>query len=393
VLVALLALSVGLAIGFGLARLRVGTGARRDSEMARSQFEAVAAAALRHNNESFVALAKETLAPFHQQAAHELEKREKAVETLVKPINEALERTREQIRAMELERAKAYGSLTGYLRSMQEAEAALGKETRNLATALRKPDVRGRYGELTLQRVVELAGMTEYCDFVQQEQLATDSGAFRPDLVVRMPGARAIVVDAKAPLDAYLDALEAKDEAGRCDALDRHAKALRDRLHDLSSKAYWSQFTDTPDFVVLFIPGDQFLIAALERDPDLQEDALRNHVVLATTNSFMALLKVVAYGWREQQVAANAERIRKLGEQLYKRLSTFAGHLADVGKALGDAVHSHNKAVGSFDSRLLPSARRFAELGVGAKEEVPDVEAVDQLPRKPGGDPAPGPAA
>lgn len=394
------AFAAGLAIGALIARSRAAAAlrelelavARLEAEKAatlaasasiKTEFEALAAAALKSNNESFVQLAQQTMARFHQQASDELGKREQAVATLVKPIGEALAKTHEQITQLEKQREHAYGSLQQYLKSMQETQLALSAETRNLATALRKPDVRGRYGELTLQRVVELAGMTEHCDFSQQETVTNDAGALRPDLVVRMPGARAIVVDAKFPLDAYLDALEAKDEAAKRAALDRHAKALRERVRALSSKSYGAQFAESPEFVVLFVPGDQFLSAALERDPLLQEDALRDRVVLATTNSFMALLKVIAFGWRSQQLESNAERIRELGEDLYKRLAVFAGHLSDVGEALEKASKAHNRAVGSYENRLLPGARKFTELGVDAKTPLPDVDRIETLPSRP----------
>jgi DNA recombination protein RmuC len=375
ILIALVALAVGALLGYFYARNQAGA--------TKTEFEALAAAALRSNNESFVALAQQTMARFHQQAEGELAKRELSVANMVKPIGEALAKTHEQIQQLEKQREHAYGSLQQYLKTMQESQTALTLETRNLATALRKPDVRGRYGELTLQRVVELAGMTEHCDFSQQETVSSDSGALRPDLVVRMPGARAIVVDAKFPLDAYLDALEAKDEAAKRAALDRHARALRERVRALASKSYGAQFAESPEFVVLFVPGDQFLSAALERDAELQEDALRDRVVLATTNSFMALLKVIAFGWRQQQLESNAERIRELGEDLYKRLATFAGHLADVGDALEKAAKAHNKAVGSYENRLLPGARKFTELGVDAKTALPEVERVETLANRP----------
>ncbi len=400
VLAVLLAFAAGLAVGWTVARSRAARSqrelelavARLEAEKAatlaasagiKTEFEALAAAALRSNNEQFVQLAQQTMARFHQQAEGELAKRELAVATLVKPIGEALAKSHEQIQQLEKQREHAYGSLQQYLKSMQETQLALSAETRSLSTALRKPDVRGRYGELTLQRVVELAGMTEHCDFSQQETVANEQGALRPDLVVRMPGARAIVVDAKFPLDAYLDALEAKDEPARRAALDRHAKALRERVRALSSKAYAAQFTEAPDFVVLFVPGDQFLSAALERDSALQEDALREGVVLATTNTFMALLKALSFGWRQQQLESNAVQIRELAEDLYKRFVKFAEHLAEVSDHLEKAAKAHNKAVSSYESRLLPGARKFTELGVDAKTALTDVPRVETLPTRP----------
>jgi DNA recombination protein RmuC len=347
----------------------------------RDQFKADSAEALKHNNESFLALARQSLEPFQQRATHELEKREKGVETLVKPLTEALARANEQIAALEKQRAEAYGGLLAQVRQMQESQALLGKETRNLVNALRRPEARGRWGENTLKNVVELAGMVEHCDFDLQR--TAGDAALRPDMVVRMPGSREIVVDAKAPLDAYLDAHEAADDAGREAALQRHAKQVRERMRNLSSKEYARQFKESPDFVVLFVPGDHFLSAAFERDPQLQDDALRNRVVLASPSSLMALLKVIAFGWRQQQLAANAQEIRAVGEELVKRLAVFAGHLDDVGGALDKAVRSHNAAIGSYESRLLPGAKRFIELGVETKAALPEPAPVDALARRP----------
>ena len=296
-------------------------------------------------------------------------------------LNEALARANEQIAALEKQRAEAYGSLLAQVKQMQDGQALLGSETRNLVNALRRPEVRGRWGENTLKNVVELSGMVEHCDFDLQQ--STADAALRPDMVVRMPGSREIVVDAKAPLDAFIEAHEARDETAREAALVRHARQLRERMRNLASKEYGKQFTESPDFVVLFVPGDQFLAAAYERDPTLQDDALKNRVVLASPSSLMALLKVIAFGWRQQQLATNAVEIRAVGEELVKRLAVFAGHLDDVGGALNKAVRSHNAAVGSYESRLLPGAKRFTELGVEAKTALPEPAPVDALARSP----------
>lgn len=376
----LLGVALGGVAGWLLGRLRApGDGAA--IAQLRDQFKADAADALKHNNESFLALARQSLEPFQQRATHELQKTEKNVESVVQPLKEALARADAQIAALEKQRAEAYGSLVAQVKQMQEGQALLGSETRNLVKALRRPEQRGMWGQNTLKNVVELSGMVDRCDFT--EEVTTADGAQRPDMVVRMPGGGTIVVDAKAPLDAYLEAHEARDDAARDAALDRHARQVRERMQNLASKAYWKQFKESPDFVVLFVPGDQFLAAAHDRDAALQDDALRSKVVLASPSSLMALLKVIAFGWRQHQLAENAEQIRTIGADLHGRLVVFADHLADVGKALNKAVGSHNAAVGSFESRLLPGARKFAELGVEAKSELPKVDAVEQLARPP----------
>ena len=347
----------------------------------KDSFSSMAAAALRNNNEQFLHLARENLGALQTRADSELEKREQAVENLVKPIREALEKNEQQVRRMEAERREAQGALTRQLEMLFESHRLLQGETRNLVQALRRPEVRGQWGEMTLKRLAELAGMVEYCDFFEQEQVRTEQGALRPDMVVRMPDGREIVVDAKTPLDAYLSAVEARDDTEKTQALDRHARKVRERVRELSAKAYWQQFRNAPDFVVLFIPGDQFLSAALERDRSLLEDALADKVILATPTSLVALLRAVAYGWRQEALAENAERIRQVGEEMYARLATFSEHLARVGKSLDNGVNAYNKAVGSFDSRILPSARKFSEMGIQSKKDVDGLEPLERSPR------------
>jgi DNA recombination protein RmuC len=337
--------------------------------------------ALSRNTTSFLQLAQESLKQFHVQARGDLEQKEKAVENLVKPIREALQKTEQQIGQIEKERKEAYGALTRHLETMAQTQLQLHGETRNLVQALRRPEVRGQWGELTLKRLTELAGMVEHCDFTQQESVSTDAGVQRPDMVVRMPDGREIVVDVKTPLDAYLSAIEATDDATRAKHLEQHARKVRERVNELSRKAYWSQFKNSPDFVVLFIPGDQFLSAALDIDRNLLEDALRQKVILATPTSFVALLRAVAYGWRQEQLAANAEHIRDTGVELYSRLATFSEHLARVGTGLESAVGHYNKAVGSFESKVLPGARKFSEMGVNAKKELETLERVEKSTR------------
>ena len=346
-------------------------------------FDALSARALARNNEEFLRLARQNLEKLQARAGAELEKKEKAIEHLVRPIREALEKTERQIHEIEKERKEAYGALREHLENMARTQANLQDQTRNLVQALRRPEVRGQWGELTLKRLAELAGMVEHCDFVEQETVHTDEGRQRPDMIVRLPDGREIVVDVKTPLDAYLAAIEAGDDGERSAQLLRHAKNVRQRVTELASKAYWSQFPNTPDFVVLFIPGDQFLAAALDQDHKLLEDALRQQVILATPTSFVALLRAVAFGWRQEQLAENAEKIRALGEDLYKRLLTFTGHLEKLGRSLETSVKHYNSAVGSFDSRVLPGAQKFAEMGIEARKQLQALEQVESGTRTP----------
>ena len=344
-------------------------------------FSSLSQQALQSNNENFLRLAKEKLSQYQIQAEASLEKKEKAIETLLAPINEALKQTESQIRAIEKDRKESFGSLTQHLKQINESQSELRTETQNLVQALRRPEVRGQWGELTLRRVVELAGMVSYCDFYEQQTGEEDERRMRPDMVVRMPDQRELIVDAKTPLDAYLSAVQAQDGKEREELLHRHARNVRERMRELASKAYWNQFSHSPDFVVLFIPGEQFLAAALEPDPQLLEDALANKVILATPTSIIALLRAVAFGWRQQSVAKNAEEIRRLGEELYKRLATFVEHLQKLGKNLDASVEQFNKATGSLDRQVLPGARKFGELGIEKKKEIPELKMVESSAR------------
>ena len=344
-------------------------------------FNAMATEALNSNNEQFLRLAKESLGQFHIKAEGELEKREKAVENLVKPIRDALEKTEKQVERMESGRQQAHGALTKHLETMAESHRLLQSETRNLVQALRRPEVRGQWGELTLKRLAELAGMVEHCDFQEQASVQTDNGQQRPDMIVRMPDKREIIVDAKTPLDAYLSAVEAVNDEERKTRLQQHARNVRARIRELSSKSYWQQFRHSPDFVVLFIPGDQFLSAALDVDHTLIEDALSQNVILATPTSFVALLRAIAYGWRQEVLAENAEVIREVGQDLYGRLATFAEHLSRLGRSLDSSVSAYNKAISSYDSRILPGAKKFTELGVTARKEPPPLEPIERSAR------------
>ncbi|MBW3567071.1 MAG: DNA recombination protein RmuC [Proteobacteria bacterium] len=356
--------------------------AERSRQELERTIESLARKALEQNNESFLRLAQENLQKFQVQAKADLGEREKAVEALVKPINEALKKTEQQIQEIERDRNRAFGSIGEQLKLMSETQLRLQNETQNLVKALRRPEVRGQWGEMTLKRLAELAGMVDRCDFFEQENVTTSEGRLRPDMIIRLPDERELVVDVKTPLDAYLNAMEASDDAVREAALVQHARKVRERVNELAKKEYWNQFKRSPDFVILFIPGDQFLAAALDRDPSLIDDALRQKVMLATPTSFVALLKAVAYGWRQVSLAENAETIRTLAEQLYDRLSTFAGHLDNTGKALGNAVKHYNSAVGSLERNVLPGARKFTELGVHPKKELGSLDPLELQPRK-----------
>jgi DNA recombination protein RmuC len=344
-------------------------------------FTEISNRSLQSNSDTFLKLAEQKLDTQQEKAKSELSQREKAVEALVKPIQDALSASQKQISELEKSRSEAYGGIKNQLEAMQLSQKSLTQETQNLVNALRRPEVRGRWGEITLRRLVELAGMVEHCDFVEQVHTESNGNIIRPDMVVRMPDQRQLVVDVKTPLDAYLSAAEAADDTQRQLGLVRHAKNVRAHIRMLSSKAYWEQFDDSPEFVILFIPGDQFLSAALNEEPDLIEYALSKQIILATPTSFVALLKAVAYGWRQLSLANNAQEIRVLAEELYGRLSTFVSHMNKVGRQLASSVENYNKAVGSLERSVLPSARKFVELGVHPKKEVEKLDTLEPVPR------------
>jgi DNA recombination protein RmuC len=367
--------------------------AEREQALARAReqlqgvFGELARDSLRSNSEMFLQLAQERLARGQSDAAQTLKERETAIESLVHPIREALAKTEAQIQAIERDRIDSFATIKTQMEILASGQNLLSRETRNLVTALRRPDVRGQWGEITLRRLVELSGMTAHVDFTEQQHRSTDTGAIRPDMVVHMPEERDIVVDVKTPLDAYLAAVEAQNDEERAAQLRRHAQLVGARVRELSSKQYWAQFERSPDFVVLFLPGDQFLSAALQEMPGLIDDSLRQNVMLATPTSLVALLKAVSYGWKQTVLAANAAEIRRLGEVLYKRLGVFGDHLARLGKSLGGSVDSFNKAVGSLEQQVLPAARRFPELGLRGDREIEPLEPVTSLariPRSPG---------
>jgi DNA recombination protein RmuC len=348
----------------------------------RAAVESASRLALNANSETFLKLAREVFGHDQVKASATLKEREEAIKQLVEPIRAALVKQEAQSHELERLRAESHGKLAGQIEGLMSVQSILQRETRNLSTALRRPEVRGRWGELTLKRVVELSGMAERCDFVEQPVVEGERGTQRPDLIVRMPEGRELVVDAKTPLDAYLDAVEAQDDDTRKAALARHARQMEDRVRELGQKSYWEQFDRSPEFAVLFVPGDQFLSAALIERPDLIDNALKQSIIVATPSTLMALLKVVAYGWRQADVAENAAEIRELGQELFKRMSTFMNHLQKVSRSLGNAVDSFNAAVGSIERNVLPQARKFTELGV-TSDVLPAADPVESLVRAP----------
>ena len=355
----------------------------------RAAIEGASRVALDANSETFLKLAREVFGRDQAAASATLEARELAIKQLLEPIRESLRKQEEQAQNIVREQREYTGRISGQIENLVKVQDLLQRETRNLSTALRRPEVRGRWGEITLRRVVELAGLSEHCDFTEQEHIASaERGALRPDLLVRMPESRTIVVDAKTPLDAYLDATEAPDDETRRAALARHARQVEQRVRELGQKSYWEQFEHSPEFAVLFLPGDQFLAAALAERPDLIESALNQRIIVTTPSTLMALLKVIAYGWRQNLVTENAREIRKLGEDLHKRLTTFVTHLQKVSRSLGNAVDSFNASVGSMERNVLPQARKFTELGV-AGDTLESVDPIEALVRLPAGDAPP----
>lgn len=411
VLIALLALGVGAALGWFIAQSRSAALAERarlateqlakleaelatrraraseleaengalKSDQARTleSFKALSADALRSNNQSFLELARETFGKLHQQSAADLGQRQQAIDALVKPLKESLEKVDAKIVEIEKARAGAYGQLSEQLKSLGTAQVSLQAEASKLTTALRSTTTAGTWGELQLRRVVEMSGMSSYCDFTEQQSV----GSFRPDLVVRLPGGQQIVIDAKAPNDAYREAANASDEVVRAAKLLEHAAKVRSHIDALGAKNYWEQFQPSPEFVVLFLPGDQFLSGALQGDPSLIDRAIAKKVLLATPATLIALLKAAAYGWRTEDSSKNAQVIADLGRQLYDRIAGFADNLDKVGRGLETASKAYNTAVGSFEQTLLPGARKFSELGAKGVKELAEPAPVESTPR------------
>ena len=359
------------------------------------RFSDLAGQTLKDNSEHFLRLARESLGQHHKVSEGALKEREQAINNLVKPIQDTLARTTETLREIEGARQRDFGSLRQYLNDMRESHATLQRETQNLVKALSKPQVRGQWGEITLRRLVELAGMTNHCDFEEQVHVAGEDGAIRPDMVIHMPDGRDLVVDVKTPLDAYLSAVEATTDHARDQALKRHAQHVAERVKLLSSKNYAAQFPSAPQFVILFVPGDQFLSAALDQQPELLESAMRNGVILATPSSFVAMLKAVHYGWQSVRLAEGAEQIRTLAEDLYNRVGVFRNHMAKLGDDLESSVKTYNRAVGSLERNVLPGARKFTELGVRSDRTLDSLEDIGTAvrPVQGGADAPPEPEA
>ena len=344
-------------------------------------FKALAGDALKSNNSLFLQIAQETLKRFQTEALSDLDSRQKAVADMVAPVRDSLNKVDAQIQQLELERGKAYSAIHTQVQSLIVTQKELQSETGNLVRALRTPNVRGRWGEIQLRRVVEIAGMLPYCDFAEQETVNTESGRLRPDLVVKLPGGKHVVVDAKTPLQAFLDAFETDNEDARRACLANHARQVRDHMNTLSGKKYWEQFEATPEFVVMFLPGETFFSAALEQDSSLIEHGVLNRVIPASPTTLIALLKAVNYGWNQEKLARNAQQISALGKELHNRLRLLAGHIAQVGSGLDRAVESYNQAVGSLESRVLVSARKFAELGASVADDIPELEPIETTAR------------
>ena len=352
-------------------------------EQLKNVFRALSSEALEKNNTSFLELAKTSLEKFQEGAKGDLEKRQLAIVELLNPVKESLQKLDQGVRQIEKERKGDQESLKEQVKSLLENEKQLKQETSNLVKALRTPLARGRWGEIQLRRVVELAGMLNQCDFFEQQQEINEDVRLRPDLIVRLPGGRQVIVDAKAPLEAYLEAIHADDESVRIQKLKDHARQVRAHVTALGKKAYLERFQPTPEFVVLFLPAETFFSAALEFDPSLIEAGAEQNVIIATPTTLIALLRAVAYGWKQENLSRQVEKLNELGQELYKRLADMNSHFSKMGRALSSAVEAYNKGVGSLESRVLVSARKFKDLGIApAQIEIEEVENIDKITRE-----------
>jgi len=345
-------------------------------------FQALSGESLKSNNRAFLELARESLEVILKEAKGEIDKKEESIRTVVKPLEDALKRYELQIGELEKNRAEAYGGLGRQIQSLMEAQQSLRQETGNLVTALRRPEVRGRWGEVTLKRVAELAGMVAHCDYTEQVSVETEEGRLRPDMMVHLPAGREIVVDSKVSLDAYLDAISEDTEEKRIEFMNKHAQQVRKHMKSLSSKAYWAQFQKTPEFVVMFIPGEAFLSAAVENDSTLIEDGMEARVIIATPTTLVALLRAIAYGWRQEQITKNTQEIATLGKELYDRFQPFLDHVNKTGGSLSQAVEAFNRMVRSLEGRVIVSVKKFQELGAAGDKEISEIKQVEQIPVK-----------
>jgi DNA recombination protein RmuC len=355
-------------------------------------FNALSASALRDSNQQFLTLAKETLKNLFSDTQDKLTQHKTSIDGLIKPLKETLKNYEEQYSQIEAKRRQDYGSLHEQIKQITIGNQQLQRETSNLVSALRKPQVKGRWGEMQLRRTVELAGMEEHCDFSVQQSIATENGAFRPDMIIHLPSNRDIVVDVKVSLEAYLELGSAQTEEERTIILKKHSRQVREHMKKLSQKTYWDQLKNltkdrhTPEFVILFLPAESFYSSALQYDPELMEDSFANKIIIGTPSTLIALLKAVAYGWRQEQMTQNAEIISALGKDLYDKIRIFVNHFSRVGSKLNDAVTSYNEALGSMERRFIHSARRFKELGASTGDDVKAIEQLVQSARAPQND-------
>jgi DNA recombination protein RmuC len=351
-------------------------------EQLRLAFSAASAEALAKNNEAFLQLARERFATLSTEATASLDQRKQQIDAMLKPLRELMDQYQIRVGEIEKSRVESYSMLREQLGTLAESQRTLSAQTSQLVTALSRPTVRGQWGEISLRRLVELAGLSNRCDFVEQSSVNTEAGRLKPDLVVNLPGQRDIVIDCKTCFDAFLDAAAATDDETRRAHLQRHAQQVRSRARELSGKSYWSQFAHSPEYVIMFLPGEAFLYAAVENDPSLVEDCIRNHVLIATPTTLIALLKTIEFGWRQESITENAEQIKALGIELYERICAVFGHVAKLGSSLSASVAAYNQAIGSIESRVRPTTRKMAELGAHTGKELPQLPPIENVPRE-----------
>ncbi len=351
-------------------------------EQLRQAFASASAEVLARNNETFLQLAKERFATLSAEAAGSLDQRKEQIDALLKPMRELMDQYQLRVGEIEKSRVESYSMLREQLGTLAETQRTLNTQTSQLVTALSRPTVRGQWGEISLRRLVELAGLSAKCDFVEQEIVDGDQGRQKPDMVVHLPRERDVVIDCKTCLDAFLDAAAAVDEDMRKTHLQRHAQQVRSRARELSAKSYWSQFSHSPEYVIMFLPGEAFLYAAVDQDGSLVEDCIKNHVLLATPTTLIALLKTIEFGWRQEAITENAEQIRSLGIELYDRIGTVLTHISKLGGSLSSAVTNYNAVLGSLETRVMTTSRKMAELGARTDKELPQLELIERLPRE-----------